>query len=1271
MKKTLALFLVLFVIILTAVACDLSEEPAGTTDTTVTTESTSLSTTETTSTTTHVHNYGEWEVVKEATCTVDGEQARKCSCGDTQTETIKAKGHTEVDVAGKDATCTADGLTAGKKCSVCGEFTVKQEVIKAKGHTVVSLPGIKETCTEDGLTAGEKCSVCGEILVAQEVIKAGHKEADVAGKEATCTENGLTAGKKCSVCGEVLVAQEVIPAKGHTEVAVPGKEATCTADGLTAGKKCSVCGEVLVAQEVIPAKGHTEVVVAGKEATCTADGLTAGKKCSVCGEFTVKQEIIPATNHKATSSVVFYTKGENPVAIVIATNKNLGTLVAGEGIEALVQGNFYVVNSCGCTNTAVADLGAAVADKQVTAGWTNVKSNGRVQSYNTYLIRSLSLKNFTLNSYMDEAALNSAMGAYASMGKFGTVTLTNVDGKNAALVFDGTGEAKLITDYKWNFVYTNYDGSGLNVATGTTWTPLAMNNMELIRTAIDFALNEEAGYSRDIWVSAMDAYGGLPSIVTLDGKYNGTTIQVNNTNVWNNSIIPVRYTAALKNYEALEDSDEVIAEKLAAAEKALKDAQKALDEAVAANANVAALKAAMDKAEKALDAAKQTEYVAKVAYETEKASSGINSEASVALKAVYDEKTAKKNSAQAEYDAAKAAYDEAVNADEALKALVAALTDATNAHKTAEANQKKVDTYKEYAALYEAFLAEYSKAANVALWDVNNMEESAIVKAFANVPEDQRALPTYTYYYDAETDTYTVFVTSATDKNTIEKFTDNTPIKPYNPKNIDTSNKTTVFITMGEEPKAIEIATGKVIYDFAVAYSVGEVKGGYLYLMKTVDGKNVIMTELGAAVADKQVTGGWTNVKSNGRVQSYSTYLIRMVSLKNFTLNGYMDEAALNSAMGAYAPIGKFGTVTLTNVDGKNAALVFDGTGEAKLITDYKWNFVYTNYDGSGLNVATGTTWTPLAMNHMELIRTAIDFALGEEAGYSRDIWVSAMDTYGGLPSIVTLDGKYNGTTIQVNNTNVWNNSIIPVKYTAALKNYEALEDSDEVIAEKLAAAEKALADAQKALDEVVAANANVAALKAAVDKAEKALLDAKQVEYEARVAYETEKASSGSKSEATLALKAVYDEKTAEKNSVQAEYDTAKAAYDAAVAEDEALAALNTALTEATNAHKTAAANQKKVDTYKEYAPLYEAFLAEYSKAANVALWDVNNMEESAIVKAFANIPENQRALPTYTYYYDAKTDTYTVFVTSATDKNTIEKFTNNIAIKPYNPEN
>ena len=47
---------------------------------------------------THEHIYGEWVVVSEATC-------------------------------------TEEGLTEGKKCSVCGTILVAQEAIKAKGHS--------------------------------------------------------------------------------------------------------------------------------------------------------------------------------------------------------------------------------------------------------------------------------------------------------------------------------------------------------------------------------------------------------------------------------------------------------------------------------------------------------------------------------------------------------------------------------------------------------------------------------------------------------------------------------------------------------------------------------------------------------------------------------------------------------------------------------------------------------------------------------------------------------------------------------------------------------------------------------------------------------------------------------------------------------------------------------------------------------------------------------------------------------------------------------
>ena len=86
---------------------------------------------------THAHAFGEWKTTKEPSCTEDGIETRTCSCGESEKETISAFGHTEETVPGTPATCTESGLTDGKKCTVCGEFTVNQEIIPALKHEFV------------------------------------------------------------------------------------------------------------------------------------------------------------------------------------------------------------------------------------------------------------------------------------------------------------------------------------------------------------------------------------------------------------------------------------------------------------------------------------------------------------------------------------------------------------------------------------------------------------------------------------------------------------------------------------------------------------------------------------------------------------------------------------------------------------------------------------------------------------------------------------------------------------------------------------------------------------------------------------------------------------------------------------------------------------------------------------------------------------------------------------------------------------------------------
>ena len=239
------------------------------------------------------HDWGGWKTAEKATCTEDGEDARKCSrCFEEETRIVMALGHVAEAIPAVAATCTETGKTEGEKCARCGEILTAPKDVPALGHAWSEWKvDAAATCDQDGRES-RLCARCSETETRAIPATGEHTFGDwTETKAPTCVDQGEET-RTCAVCGEKQTRE--VPATGvhtfgdWTETKAP----TCTEKGEET-RSCSVCGATETRET--EALGHDLADDDAVEATWTENAIAAGKHCTRC-DYTEGGEEIENTS---------------------------------------------------------------------------------------------------------------------------------------------------------------------------------------------------------------------------------------------------------------------------------------------------------------------------------------------------------------------------------------------------------------------------------------------------------------------------------------------------------------------------------------------------------------------------------------------------------------------------------------------------------------------------------------------------------------------------------------------------------------------------------------------------------------------------------------------------------------------------------------------------------------------------------------------------------------------------------------------------------------
>lgn len=286
------------------------------------------------------HDFREWKITKEPTCTKYGTKKRICKrCNEYEIDVIDPTGHQHTKIIDqKAATCEEKGYSGDLYCEDCRVIIQLGQEIAATGHTwddgeitkepTQTATGIKTytcktchktrtetipmlkghhwddgtikkepTCTEPG----EKIHHCTDEDCNEsytETIKAtGHQHTRLINqKEASCEEEGNSGDTFCEDCKQVIKAGNVINPTGHNwNNGTVKKAATCESEGIEV-YICKTCKKTK--EETIVPTGHTKTEIRDKKvATCKEEGYTGDTYCVTCGKKLAVGKMIAKTDH--------------------------------------------------------------------------------------------------------------------------------------------------------------------------------------------------------------------------------------------------------------------------------------------------------------------------------------------------------------------------------------------------------------------------------------------------------------------------------------------------------------------------------------------------------------------------------------------------------------------------------------------------------------------------------------------------------------------------------------------------------------------------------------------------------------------------------------------------------------------------------------------------------------------------------------------------------------------------------------------------------------